>query len=105
MKRKFVISLMDREPAVENFLTRGLVKPDTTNYGKPLVVFDVIDGRLTRRQVTNRPPHVWPEIWEGMSKKMRKKATAEWDRDEKLIDEARSRRGLALGVDGGTLSD
>ena len=63
--------------------------------------YDMIDGRMTRLQITNRPPHIWPEIWQGMSKKSRSSAIAEWARDEKLIDEARLRRGLVVGVDGG----
>ena len=36
-----------------------------------------------------------------MSKKGRAAATAEWNKDKKLIDEARGRRGLVIGVDGG----
>ena len=65
--------------------------------------YDVIDGRMTRLQTTNRPPHIWPEIWHGMSKKGRTTAIAEWVRDKKLIDEARQRRGLIVGFDGGDL--
>ena len=66
--------------------------------------YDMIDGRLTRLQSTTRPPHIWPEVWQGMSKKSRETAVSEWARDKKLIDEARQRRGLVIGVDGGTQS-
>ncbi len=31
--------------------------------------FEVIDGRLTRKQKTSRPPDIWPEMWQAMSKK------------------------------------
>ena len=63
--------------------------------------YDFVDGRLTRRQTTNRPPNVWPEIWEGMSKKMRTKAIESGTKDKKMLGAARARRGLVIGVDGG----
>ena len=61
----------------------------------------MIDGRMTRIQTTTRPPHIWPEMWQAMSKKQKEIAVADWARDKKLLDEARQCRGLVIGVDGG----
>jgi hypothetical protein len=37
-----------------------------------------VAGRRTRRQKTNRPPHIWPELWHTMSQKERKDAIERW---------------------------
>ena len=66
--------------------------------------YDMIDGRMTRIQATTRPPHIWPETWQAMSKKQKEAAVAQWAKDKKLFDDARQRRGLVKGVDGGTQS-
>jgi hypothetical protein len=63
--------------------------------------YDMIDGRMTRIQTTTRPPDIWPEMWQAMSKKHKEKAILEWSAYKKLLDEARQRRGLIIGVDGG----
>ncbi len=60
----------------------------------------MIDGRMTRIQTTTRPPDIWPEMWQAVFKK-HKEAILEWSADKKLLDEARQRRGLIIGVDGG----
>ena len=39
--------------------------------------YDVVDGRVTRRQKTSRPPDIWPEMWQARSNKARKKAVTE----------------------------
>lgn len=39
------------------------------------------DGRLTRRQKTDRPPDIWPEIWDAMSKKEKKLAVERWRKE------------------------
>ena len=33
--------------------------------------YDMIDGRMTRLQATTRPPDIWPEMWQAMSKKQK----------------------------------
>ena len=36
----------------------------------------VVMGRMTRTQKTNRPPTMWPETWSAMSTRQRKEETA-----------------------------
>ncbi len=60
--------------------------------------FDVVDGRLTRRQKTLRPPDIWPETREAMFKKARANAATEWAALEERICLVRSHRVLH-GID------
>ena len=48
-------------------------------------------GRWVRNQITNRPPNVWPEVWNLMSKKQRKTAKADWDNKMDEIRVARDK--------------
>ena len=50
--------------------------------------------RLTRRQLTSRPDHLWPELWINMGRNAKLKEKHEWS-DEKLkLDNARRLRGI-----------
>ncbi len=62
---------------------------------------NMIDGRMTSIQSTSRPPHVWPEVLQSVSKKQRETSVYLWATDKKARDEARARRGLIVGVHGG----
>ena len=51
-------------------------------------------GRLTRKQLTSRPDHFWPEIWKSMGKHAKLKEKQKWS-DEKLhLENARKLRGI-----------
>ena len=41
-------------------------------------------GRLTRKQLTSRPDHLWPELWDKMGKNAKLKEKQKWSH-EKLI--------------------
>ena len=50
--------------------------------------------RLTRKQLTSRPDHLWPELWKSMGKHAKLKEKQKWS-DEKLhLDNARKLRGI-----------
>ena len=50
--------------------------------------------RLTRKQHTSRPDHLWPELWEKMGKNAKLKEKQKWS-DEKLhLENARKLRGI-----------
>ena len=51
------------------------------------------EGRLTRKQLTSRPDHLWPELWKSMGKHAKLKEKQKWS-DEKLhLENARKLRG------------
>ena len=51
-------------------------------------------GRLTRKQLTSRPDHLWPELWKSMGKHAKLKEKQKWS-DEKLhLENARKLRGI-----------
>ena len=50
--------------------------------------------RLTRKQLTSRPDHLWPELWKSMGKHAKLKEKQMWS-DEKLhLENARKLRGI-----------
>jgi hypothetical protein len=56
----------------------GLARRVFSKFWKAPPGYEVVDGRLTRRQKTSRPPDVWPEMWQAMSRKAREKSVTEW---------------------------
>ena len=52
--------------------------------------------RLTRKQLTSRPDHLWPELWKSMGKNAKLKEKQKWS-DEKLhLENARKLRGIYI---------
>ena len=50
--------------------------------------------RLTRKQLTSRPDHLWPELWQSMGKHAKLKEKQKWS-DEKIhLENARKLRGI-----------
>jgi hypothetical protein len=79
-----------------------------TRFQKVLLVpegYDLVEGRLTRRQKTQRPPDVWPEMWSTMSSAARRSAREHWETYAKSIEAAREKRGLQVKTDGLPLPD
>ena len=51
-------------------------------------------GRLTKRQVTSRPDHLWPELWEKMGKNAKLKERQKWSIEKPKLANARRLRGI-----------
>ena len=51
-------------------------------------------GRLTRKQLTSRPDHLWPELWKKMGKNAKLKEKQKWSNEKLHLDNARNLRGI-----------
>ena len=51
-------------------------------------------GRLTRKQLTSRPDHLWPELWKSMGKHAKLKEKQKWSNEKLLLENARKLRGI-----------
>ena len=51
-------------------------------------------GRLTRKQLTPRLDHLWPELWEKMGKNAKLKERQKWSHEKPQLDNARRLRGI-----------
>ena len=49
-------------------------------------------GRLTRKQLTSRPDHLWPELWKSMGKNAKLKEKQKWSEEKIHLDNARKLR-------------
>ena len=50
--------------------------------------------RLTRKQLTSRPDHLWPELWKSMGKNAKLKEKQKWAEEKLHLDNARKLRGI-----------
>ena len=50
--------------------------------------------RLTRRQLTSRPNHLWPELWIKMGRNAKLKEKHKWFDEKPKLDDARRLRGI-----------
>ena len=50
--------------------------------------------RFTRKQLTSRPDHLWPELWEKMGKNAKLKERQKWSHEKLHLDNARKLRGI-----------
>ena len=50
--------------------------------------------RLTRKQLTCRPDHLWPELWDKMGKSAKLKEKQKWSHEKLHLDIARKLRGI-----------
>ena len=50
--------------------------------------------RLTRKQLTSRPDHSWPEIWKTMGKHAKVKEKQKWSNEKPKLDNARRLRRI-----------
>ena len=48
--------------------------------------------RLTRKQLTSRPDHLWPELWKSMGTKLKEKQ--KWSNERLHLENARKLRGI-----------
>ena len=50
--------------------------------------------RLTRKQLTSRPDHLWPELWKSMGKHAKLKERQKRSHEKPKLDNARKLRGI-----------
>ena len=50
--------------------------------------------RLTRKQQTSRPDHVWPEIWKTVGQNAKLKEKQKWSNEKLHLENARKLRGI-----------
>ena len=50
--------------------------------------------RLTRKQLTSRPDHLWPELWKSMGKHAKLKEKQKWSNEKIHLENARKLRGI-----------
>ena len=50
--------------------------------------------RSTRKQLTSRPDHLWPELWGKMGKNAKLKEEQKWSHEKLHLDHARKLRGI-----------
>ena len=48
-------------------------------------------GRLTRKQFTSRPDHLWPELWKSMGKSAKLKEKQKWSNEKLHLENARNK--------------
>ena len=51
-------------------------------------------GGLTRKQLTSRPDHLWPELWKSMGKHAKLKEKEKWSNEKLHLDNARKLREI-----------
>ena len=49
---------------------------------------------LTRKQLTSRPDHLWPELWKSMGKHAKLKEKLKWSNEKLHLENARKLRGI-----------
>ena len=50
--------------------------------------------RLTRKQLTSRPVHLWTELWKSMAKHAKLKEKQKWSHEQLHLENARKLRGI-----------
>ena len=54
----------------------------------------MVRGRLTRKQLTSRPDHLWPELCKSMGKHAKLKEKQKWSEEKLHLENARKLRGI-----------
>ena len=54
----------------------------------------VVRGRLTTKQLTYRPDHLWPELWKSMGKHAKLREKQKWSNEKIHLENARKLRGI-----------
>ena len=52
--------------------------------------------RLTRKQLTSRPDHLWPDLWRKFGRKAQLKERHKWSNEKPKLDDARRLRGICV---------
>ena len=54
----------------------------------------MVRGRLTKRQATSRPDHLWPELWRGLARNAKLREKHKWAIEKPKLENARRLRGI-----------
>ena len=52
--------------------------------------------RMTRKQLTSRPHHLWPDLWKSMGKHAKPKEKQKWSEEKIHLENARKLRGICF---------
>ena len=52
--------------------------------------------KITRKQLTSRPDHLWAELWEKMGKNAKLKEKQKWSEEKLHLENARKLRGICF---------
>ena len=64
-------------------------------YWKKNLLTDICGpGGLSRKQLTSRPDHLWPEIWKTMRRNAKLKEKQKWSNEKLHLETARKLRGI-----------
>ena len=80
--------------ALETCLILGQVSHNLLYSKKKLLTDMWSGGRLTRKQLTSRPDHLWPELWKSMGKNAKLKEKQKWSEEKFHLENARKLRGI-----------
>ena len=61
---------------------------------KPSDGYMLSGGRLTRKRLTSRPDHLWPELWKSLGKHAKLKEKQKWSNEKLHRENARKLRGI-----------
>ena len=82
--------------ALETCLILGQVSHNLLYSTKKLLT-DMWSGRrLTRKQLTSRPDHLWPELWKSVGKHAKLKEKQKWSEEKLHLENARKLRGIFI---------
>ena len=76
-------------PRVERCSPRGAPQNRTVRAGR-----SPKNTSVTRKQLTSRPDHLWPELWKSMGKNAKLKEKQKWAEEKIHLDNARKLRGI-----------
>ena len=86
-----IVTLM----ALETCLILGQVSHNLLYLMKKILTEKCGPGkRLTRKQLTSRPDHLWPELWKSMGKHAKLKEKQKWSEEKIHLENARKLRGI-----------
>ena len=80
--------------ALETCLTLGQVSHTLLYLTNRLLTVIFGPGGSTRKQLTSRPDHPWPELWKSMGKNAKLKEKQKWSEEKIHFDNARKLSGI-----------
>ena len=83
LSRRSELMIIGTLMALETCLILGQVSHNLLYSMKSSWRIYLVRGRLTRKQLTSRPDHLWPELWKSMGKhaKLKGKDKVVWGKD------------------------